>query len=86
MRLGGHASLEPILVDLTHSFTVLDLLMIHQQKDQLLGVVLSPQAMTASMAGDPGGADRADLARFDHTARRVRNFTFMNCLFLEFSM
>ena len=39
--LARHASLKTTLMDLTHSFTAVDLLMIHQEKDHLLGVVLS---------------------------------------------
>ena len=70
----GHMSLEMTLMDLTHSFTAVDLGMIHPKKDRLLGVVLSHHARRASLAEDRSGRDLARRQDFIMLLRRVRSF------------
>lgn len=67
-------SLEMTLMDLTHSFTAVDLGMIHQKKDHLLGMVLSHHSRRAAFAEDPSGGDLAEEARFHHAAQEGDKF------------
>lgn len=69
-----HMSLKMTLMDLTHSFTAVDLGLIHQKKDRLLDVVLSHHARRASLAEDRSGGDLAEEARFHHATQEGEKF------------
>lgn len=62
------------LMDLTHSFTAVDLGMIHQKKDHLLGMVLSHHSRRIRGAEDLSGGDLQRRARFHHAAQEGDKF------------